>query len=147
MTTKQLRFGLINRDVKMIVAMACIVILPTRSFKYIFLCMFSSQYTNMVVTCPPHYSLLSFQSVAHWKHFISPTASVYLQGHSTLLASQDFSTLLTWMAGTNSPKTVNAAATTPRKSKSRIASQVQDGGTGQGRSGWTLQGRPRTEGC
>ncbi len=46
------------------------------------------------------------------------------------------------MAGTNSPKTVNAAATTPRKFKSRIASQVQDGGTGQGAGG--LDGLCRT---
>lgn len=38
----------------------------------------------------------------------------------------------------NSQKTVNAAVTTPRKSKSRIASQVQDGGTGQGGTGRTL---------
>lgn len=60
--------------------------------------------------------------------------SFYLQGHSTLQPSQDSSTLLTWMAETNSQRTVNAAATTPRKSKGRIASQVQDGGKGQGRT-------------
>lgn len=71
-------------------------------------------------------------------------ASVCVQGHSTLQASPDFSTLLTWTAGMNSQKTVNAAATTPRKSRSRIASQVADG--------WTQQegdsvGRPGTKGC
>lgn len=60
--------------------------------------------------------------------------SFYLQGHSTLQPSQDSSTLLTWMAETNSQRTVNAAATTPRKSKGRIVSQVQDGGKGQGRT-------------
>lgn len=66
---------------------------------------------------------------AHWKHLSDwLLLSFYFQGHSTHQASQDFSTLLTWMAGTNSPKTVNAAATTRRKSSDRIVSQVQDGG-------------------
>lgn len=70
--------------------------------------------------------------------------SVCLQGHSTLQASQDFSTLLTWTAGMNSQKTVNAAATTRRKSKSRIASQVHDGETQQEVDS---VGHPGTEGC
>lgn len=70
--------------------------------------------------------------------------SVCLQGHSTLQASQDFSTLLTWTAGMNSQKTVNAAATTRRKSKSRTASQVRDGGTQQEVDS---VGHPGTEGC
>lgn len=78
---------------------------------------------------------------AHWKQ-VSYSLSFYLQGHSTLRASQDFSTLLTWMAGTNSQRTVNAAATTPRKSKGRIASQVQGRGMGQGKDFWTLRECP-----
>lgn len=75
-------------------------------------------------------SSLSSQSslLTHWKHLPYWLLLYFcLQGHSTLQASQDSSTLLTWMAGMNSPKTANAAATTPRKSKGRIASQVKNG--------------------
>lgn len=84
----------------------------------------------------------------HWVRLPESTlvtgASVCVQGHSTLQASRDFSTLLTWTAGMNSQKTVNAAATTPRKSRSRIASQVADGRTLQ--AGDSV-GRPGTKGC
>lgn len=69
---------------------------------------------------------------------------VCVQGLSTLQASRDFNTQLTWTAGMNSQKTANAAATTPRKSRSRTASQVPDGGRQQEVDS---VGRPGTKGC
>lgn len=105
----------------------------TPSVKYIFSRRFSLQDTNTLATSEQFIVLTGNTYLVGYLLVLS----FYLQGHSILQASQDFSTLLTWMAGTNSPKTVNAAATTPRKSKNRIACQVQDGGTRRGRTGWT----------
>lgn len=86
---------------------------------------FSSGFTLMYIVYLP-------EGVQHFigltENTLLTAGCVCLQGPSTVQASQDFSTLLTWTAGMSSQKTVNAAATTPRKSKSRIASQVQDGG-------------------
>lgn len=72
-----------------------------------------------------------------------------LQGPSTLQASSRFTTPLTWTAGMSSQRTANAAATTRRKSRSRIASQVQAGAPSgrDGVCGPDCVGHPGTEGC
>lgn len=120
--------------------------LPPR-IKCIFLWRVKLPFTKEPPTSTPH--VLSPVGTAHCTHQSYWLICLFcLQGHSTLQASQDFSTLLTWMAGTNSPRTVNAAATTPRRSKSQIASQVQDGGTKGTKRDWMdAVGRPRPEGC
>lgn len=65
-----------------------------------------------------------------------------LQGPSTLQASRRFTTPLTWTAGMSSQRTANAAATTRRKSRSRIASQVQAGAGGVGVGGLGVRDVP-----
>lgn len=88
--------------------------------------------------------MIAARSAAFDENTLVTAGSACVQGHSTLQASRDFSTLLTWTAEMNSQKTVNAAATTRRKSRSRIASQVPDGGTQQEVDSI---GRPGTKGC
>lgn len=96
------------------------------------------------LACYPFYYFWHYSVYFHWKHWSYSLLLLFcLQGHSTPLVSQDFSTLLTWTAEMNSQKTVNTAAETPRKFKSRIASQVRDGGTGLK----ALVGHPHSEGC
>lgn len=90
------------------------------------------------------YCMIAARSAAFDENTLVTAGSACVQGHSTLQASRDFSTLLTWTAEMNSQKTVNAAATTRRKSRSRIASQVPDGGTQQEVDSI---GRPGTKGC